>query len=596
MATNDITLIQQQTEGSVERTFNPALSGGYIPKFISTGIDSSVIKEDSGNVGIGTASPAAKLDIVGQVKATAANTEAHDLNATSGARLQLFGGSHASLPKQAYLDADNIYFRTSAASTVGQFSSTGLAVTGSIGAKSGGVLQLWDSANADYAYINNTGSSAATQSISYYSAGSGSVAHQFKTYSGGVVNALAITPAGNVGIGTETPVSSLEVKVPSSSSLVWGTTITNPYNDATTTQGIGLKLKMDGSAAWWGDDKWCGIAAKAEANYSDELGLAFYTQGNIGSDPGNSPTEKMRVTGDGDVLIGTTSLFSGGYNAARKYLEIKGSSSTGVLGFATGQADADGNLVGLTEFHDLNSTSGSTRVGYIAARLRGATANNRGSGIAFAVKTDNSATVTEMLHVESTGVGIGTSTPGFKLQVNGDIKIRSATTGAIRWSNDDSSTFALIQYDDSNGALSVGTPSGRNYNVNLTVNGSNIAVVSSTGLAVTGAITATGNITAYYSDDRLKTKLGKIESALDKVSSLEGFYFEANETAQALGYEKKREVGVSAQSVEKVLPEIIAPAPIDPQYKTIDYAKLVPLLIEAIKELKNQVDELNKNK
>ena len=55
---------------------------------------------------------------------------------------------------------------------------------------------------------------------------------------------------------------------------------------------------------------------------------------------------------------------------------------------------------------------------------------------------------------------------------------------------------------------------------------------------------------------------------------------------------KKREVGVSAQQVEAILPEIIAPAPIDPQYKTLDYAKLVPLLIEAIKELSNKVDSL----
>ena len=110
--------------------------------------------------------------------------------------------------------------------------------------------------------------------------------------------------------------------------------------------------------------------------------------------------------------------------------------------------------------------------------------------------------------------------------------------------------------------------------------------------AANGAITATGNITAYYSDERLKTKLGNIPNALNKVLSLNGFYFEANETAQALGYTKKKEVGVSAQEVELVLPEIIAPAPIDAQYKTLDYGKLVPLLIEAIKDLNAKVDSL----
>jgi len=112
------------------------------------------------------------------------------------------------------------------------------------------------------------------------------------------------------------------------------------------------------------------------------------------------------------------------------------------------------------------------------------------------------------------------------------------------------------------------------------------------GLTVNGAITATGNITAYFSDDRLKTRFGPVKDAVWKVQSLNGFYYEANEVAQALGYEAKREVGVSAQEVRAVLPEIVSPAPIDPQYLTVDYARLVPLLIEAIKEQQREIDDL----
>jgi len=52
-----------------------------------------------------------------------------------------------------------------------------------------------------------------------------------------------------------------------------------------------------------------------------------------------------------------------------------------------------------------------------------------------------------------------------------------------------------------------------------------------------------------------------------------------------LGYEKRREVGISAQDVQKILPEIIHKAPIDDKYLTIDYERLIPLIIEAIKEL-----------
>ena len=112
---------------------------------------------------------------------------------------------------------------------------------------------------------------------------------------------------------------------------------------------------------------------------------------------------------------------------------------------------------------------------------------------------------------------------------------------------------------------------------------------------VAGEIRATNNITAYYSDDRLKTRIGNIESALDKLLSLNGFYYQANETAQALGYTVKREVGVSAQEVQKVMPEIVVPAPIDDKYLTVHYERLIPLVIEAIKELKAEVDALKKS-
>jgi len=110
----------------------------------------------------------------------------------------------------------------------------------------------------------------------------------------------------------------------------------------------------------------------------------------------------------------------------------------------------------------------------------------------------------------------------------------------------------------------------------------------------TGEIRATNNITAYYSDDRLKTRLGNIKNALAKVMSLNGFQYEANETAQALGYAVKPEIGLSAQEVQAVLPEVVVPAPIDEKYLTIHYERVIPLLVEAIKELKLEIDSLKK--
>jgi hypothetical protein len=116
--------------------------------------------------------------------------------------------------------------------------------------------------------------------------------------------------------------------------------------------------------------------------------------------------------------------------------------------------------------------------------------------------------------------------------------------------------------------------------------------VGTTASGTAGEIRATNNITAYYSDDRLKTKLGPITDALDKIKQLSGFYYQANEIAQALGYEVKQEVGVSAQEVQKVQPEVVAPAPIDEKYLTVRYERLIPLIIEAIKELDVKVNEL----
>jgi hypothetical protein len=103
-------------------------------------------------------------------------------------------------------------------------------------------------------------------------------------------------------------------------------------------------------------------------------------------------------------------------------------------------------------------------------------------------------------------------------------------------------------------------------------------------------VTVAGDITAFFSDDRLKTRIGVIENALEKVNKLTGFYYQPNQIAQDLGYSNKKEVGVSAQEVQAVLPEVVVPAPIDPQYLTVNYEKIIPLLIEAIKELSSELN------
>jgi hypothetical protein len=103
---------------------------------------------------------------------------------------------------------------------------------------------------------------------------------------------------------------------------------------------------------------------------------------------------------------------------------------------------------------------------------------------------------------------------------------------------------------------------------------------------------AYGTVTAYYSDDRLKTRFANIVGALDKVCSLNGFFYVGNAVAQSLGYKSKMEVGLSAQEMQRVLPEVVVPAPVDETYLTIQYDRVVPLLVEAIKELRLELNQL----
>jgi hypothetical protein len=110
-----------------------------------------------------------------------------------------------------------------------------------------------------------------------------------------------------------------------------------------------------------------------------------------------------------------------------------------------------------------------------------------------------------------------------------------------------------------------------------------------------GVVNATGDIVAFVSDIRLKTNIEPIENALDKVCKLNGFTYEFNELAKEVGIHKQGfHVGVSAQDVQEILPEAVKSAPVNSDYLTVQYEKLVPLLIEAIKEQNQKIGSLEK--
>ena len=136
----------------------------------------------------------------------------------------------------------------------------------------------------------------------------------------------------------------------------------------------------------------------------------------------------------------------------------------------------------------------------------------------------------------------------------------------------------------------------------------NLAGGTITGdLTVNGTIYGKKEVWAHYSDERLKTDITTIDSPIEKVSRLTGFYYKENDLAKSLGCDNsERQVGVSAQEVKKVLPEAVGLAPVDiiqdengdvksksgEDYLTVNYAKMVPLLIESIKELSAEVEKL----
>jgi hypothetical protein len=107
-------------------------------------------------------------------------------------------------------------------------------------------------------------------------------------------------------------------------------------------------------------------------------------------------------------------------------------------------------------------------------------------------------------------------------------------------------------------------------------------------------IYAREDIVAYWSDTRLKDNIRPIEGALEKISKIGGYYYTPSQLAVDLKAtdDMSERVGVMAQEIEEVLPHVVKPAPFNGDYKTVQYEKIVPLLIQAIKEQQTQIEEL----
>ena len=123
-------------------------------------------------------------------------------------------------------------------------------------------------------------------------------------------------------------------------------------------------------------------------------------------------------------------------------------------------------------------------------------------------------------------------------------------------------------------------------------------------LDANGDLLVTGNITAYYSDERLKKVTENVENVLNTLKHIDVFKYKTNELANSLGINNnKNEIGLSAQQINKYYPEVVSIAPFDRKYDddkeetvsksgenylTLNYERLVPILLQGIKELNDK--------
>lgn len=131
-----------------------------------------------------------------------------------------------------------------------------------------------------------------------------------------------------------------------------------------------------------------------------------------------------------------------------------------------------------------------------------------------------------------------------------------------------------------------------------------VRVYGGKAFIVSNDMAATGNVIAYYSDKRLKENLKPLVNAMDTVRSWTGYTYNANALGASFGYDpEKQEIGLLAQDVQATTPQAVERAPFDvsdvkggsksgENYLTLKYERLVPVLVEAIKEQDKEIQAL----
>ena len=278
--------------------------------------------------------------------------------------------------------------------------------------------------------------------------------------------------------------------------------------------------------------------------------------------------------GNGTSALNTNGAFV--FDQSVKQLQLTGDSSNAPLKLTNVQANAEETKVGLI----LNSTNDGVEKATLGSNAFNST--NFLTSLSGAVLTSGN----------QSAAGTKTFTGQIVIGANGSI-----SAPMIRFPGSSTNTGFYSSNPDEI-SITIGGTQKVIFNSGTSEFKSHLRAhclgVGGAAPGTSGEIWAYGDVVANYSSDkRLKKNIKPISSALDKLLQISGVEFDWIEKKEVHSH-KGHDVGVIAQEIEEVLPEVVATR--DNGYKAVNYEKIVPLLIEAIKDLKAEVDELKKSK
>jgi len=297
------------------------------------------------------------------------------------------------------------------------------------------------------------------------------------------------------------------------------------------------------------------------------------------------------------ALISTVITMSANYGASTNLV-------TGANTFAENGTDGENDRI-LIHHSSEDRVQQPTVQEFIDVYNLGGTTYSAGTGIDLSGTTFN-LDLTEVMANNSTANAVITSDGDGTLTAETTFKCDGTnldTTGRIRTGQGSTSTPAVAYRSQTSTGLYFGT----NY-CGLSIAGVSRFFLNANGVRIDdaigvnvnasstdGRIDAGNDIVAYSSSDRRwKENIKPIENALDKVSKIGGYEFDWKELTEEEKVTQHgnegHDVGVIAQEIEEILPEVVTTR--ENGYKGVKYEKIVPLLIESIKDLKAEIEEL----